>query len=446
MPAFAGPAWLLAAVALGACATSTPSAPALTLVIEDITVVDVIAGELRRHAWVGIREDRIVAVGRPADMPPGPGARRVDGRGQYLIPGLWDMHAHALWSGDAIATFLPAYVAYGVTGIRDMGGTLEVLQAVRDSLRAGSTRVPRVYAAGPMLDGAHPVDPDISVAIGDSAAARRAVDSLVAGGADFIKVYTLLSREAYFAVLDAASRVGVSVAGHVPGDITVEEAARAGQRSIEHLREEIEPYCLPADPAACAAVMETFRQQHTWQVPTLAVARLKAFADDSSLAMDPRLGYIPAALREAWLTSRTQRLARGPDYFTAKRERYQEVAWLAGTLFRAGIPLLAGSDAGVPFSYPGSSLHEEMALLAAAGLPALDALRTATLNAAIFLGATDSMGSIQPGKLADLVLLGANPLDDIGAVRNVSAVILRGRFLDRSDLDALLEEVANAAR
>lgn len=342
-------------------------------------------------------------------------------------------------------TFLPLYVVNGVTGIRDMGGTLPVLASVRESMRQAELPWPRVIAAGQVLDGPQPIHAEISMPVPDAAAARAAVASLADAGVDFIKVYTLLPRDAYFAALEAARDHGLPVAGHVPGDVTVIEAAQAGQASIEHLRDEIEPLCSARNVAACTRLAQLFRTHRTWQVPTLAVLRSKAYFDDQALAMDPRLRYLSPDLRDEWLAATAAKLRRGGDYRAEKRGRYADAAWTTGFLAAQRVPLLAGSDAGNPHCYAGFSLHDELELLVEAGLAPVDALRAATLAPAEFLAARDSMGAIEVGAQADLVLLRANPLNRIGATREIEAVVLRGRLFDRRQLDELLESVADAA-
>jgi imidazolonepropionase-like amidohydrolase len=438
---------LAALLALASCAPRppTPSPTTADVVIEDVTLVDVREGRTREHLDVGLAGPRIAYVRRAGGAAVPAGARRVSGRGLFLIPGLWDMHSHSLWSADAVRTFLPAYVANGVTGIRDMGGTLEMMHAARDSIRGGSA-YPRIYAAGAIVDGPEPVDPSISLAVGDSAGGRLAVDSLARAGADFVKVYSLLPRGAYFAVMDEARRLGIPVAGHVPVEVTPDEAARAGQRSIEHLRDELEPFCTPREPAPCAPLFEVFRRNGTWQVPTLVVLRMKALFGDTAYVTDPRLAYVPASLRASWLRERLGKIARGPDYAAGKRVRFADEMWLTGRLARERVPLMAGTDAGVAFSYPGFSLHDELALLVDAGLSNVEALRAATLAPAELMGAAGTLGTVEAGRAADLVLLRANPLRDIRATRQVETVVLRGRVIPRAGLDSLLAAVARDAR
>ena len=441
-------AWMLAGLlSLAGCATREPSAmwnPHARVAIRDVTVVDVVTGSLRPHSTVIVMDGRITAVGAAARLPMPPGARILDGRGRFLIPGLWDMHSHSLWSAEAMRTFLPLNVANGVTGIRDMGGRLDVLDTARAALRQENVAYPRIVAAGVILDGPEPVQADVSIAVADAAAARMAVDSLAQEGVDFIKVYTLLPRDAYFAVIQEARRLGLPVAGHVPAAVTIEEAARAGQRSIEHLHDELEPLCTQRDGARCRQLAAVFRQFHVWQVPTLVALR-KGFFDDEAIVRDPRLRYIPRGLREDWLAERAARISRGADHLAGKRRRYADEEWLTGFLAREHVGLLAGTDAGTAFCYPGFSLHDELGLLVQAGLSPVDALRAATSAPAEFLGKSDSMGTIAVGRDADMVLLRSNPLANIAATREIEAVVLRGRVLDRLDLDGLLASVTRMA-
>lgn len=414
----------------------------MQVAISDVTVVDVVTGQLQPHSTVVFAGARITAVGPTAEMALPRGTEVFDGRGLYVIPGLWDMHVHALWSPEIPGTFLPLFVALGVTGIRDMGGRLDVLTTTRDLLRAGDQPWPRVIAAGLVVDGPQPVEPSISIPVGDASSARAAVDSLARAGVDFIKVYTLLPGEAFFEVVAAAGRIGLPVAGHVPGAVTPEEAARAGQRSIEHLRDELELLCSPRNVRQCEELAEVLRAERTWLTPTLVPLRMKAYFDDPALLADERLRYIGPELQREWRALRESKLSRGLAYRDEKRQRYSDALWVTRFFADQNVGLLAGTDAGVAFSYPGFSLHDELTLMVEAGVSPLAALRSATLGPAEFLGARDSLGAIAVGHTADLVLLRANPLADIAATREIEAVVLRGRILDRRRINEILNSVA----
>lgn len=426
---------LLMAGALGGAAAAQAQ-PSGAYAFVDVQVVDVERGRVLPDQTVTIADGRIQHVGTTGTIPLAAGMQVIEASGKYLIPGLWDMHVHALWDAAVAGLFLNHFLAHGVTGIRDMGGTLDVLRMVRQD----STRLrPRIQATGLILDGPEPVSPEVSLAISTPDEARAAVEMLVEAGVDALKVYTLLPADAYAAVLEAGRRHGLPVVGHVPAAVTPGEAAAEGQRSIEHLRDELEPYCTPETVDRCGALIADFTVHETWQTPTLTILRAKVMLDDPAFAEDPRLQTLPALVRAEWAAIRQKRLAeRTASEWAAKRARYKGEQWLTGYLHGAGVPLLAGTDAGVLYTFPGSSLHDELALLVEAGLSPWAALRTATWNPAVYMQATALLGSIAPGKYADLVLLHANPLVDIQHTRAIDMVVQGGRLLRREDLDALL--------
>jgi imidazolonepropionase-like amidohydrolase len=430
---------LLLTAGLGACggrgeqARQVAPPPEPSLAITHVTVVDVAAGRLLPDQSVVTRGGRILRTGDAAGLAVPARATVVDGRGKYLIPGLWDMHVHALFDAEVARDFLPRFVASGVTGVRDMGGKVNVMRTARFAVLAGTLVGPRIVAAGAILDGPQPVDSSVSIAVGTPDQARAAVDSLAAYGADFIKVYTLLPRAAYFAALREAARRRLPVSGHVPEGVTTLEAADSGQRSIEHLRDELEPICGAVD-AACGRLLDSLRVHGTWLVPTLVVLRAKAILDDTSLVADPRLAAVPEMVRSAWERIRADKRAQPATYWREKRARFRGELALAGEAWRRGVPLLAGTDAGALYTYPGSSLDDELAQLVRAGLTPAAALRAATLGPAEFLGAADSMGTVATGKVADLVLLDGDPraMEHGAKPPAVLATFLEGEAVYRS--------------
>ncbi len=436
-------------IALGCTLLQGAAQPAPVTLIRRASVVDVADGRILRDHAVLVRGDRIERVGPDAlvSVDASPAAIRIDAGGRYLIPGLWDMHVHALWDPIVTTTVLPSLLTQGITGVRDMGGTLDVLALVRAQLAAGTLRTPQIVSAGPILDGPAPVDPSVSIAVTTEADAVAAVGRLAHAHVDFIKVYTLLPASAFRAVMAEASRRGLRVSGHVPADISPIEAAEAGMQSIEHMRAELGGYCTRATEAACAPVIAAFRAHGTWQVPTLAVRRARAYLDEPARATDPRLAGEPRALRDAWLATRQRRIAqKGESGFRTMRAEFDNERWLAGHLHRSGVPLLAGSDAGADFSYHGYGLHDELAELVTAGLSPLEALQAATIRAATFLGRQGRTGEVRAGADADLVLLDDNPLADIGAVSRIRGVMTRGAWLPRAELDRMRASAWAAAQ
>ncbi len=452
-------AWCL----LASAPTRAQTPAEAPLAITRVTVVDVESGQLLPDRTVVIVGNRIrdVASSDGARLPPG--VRTVDGTGKYLIPGLWDMHVH---SATSVEWHFPLFVAYGITGVRNMHTTvdsaLELTQAIKRRLSSGTLVGPRFLANGAIVDGPAPIYPN-AVRLGSPAAARAAVDSLASGGADFIKVYNRLPRAVYFALAEQAKRRGIPFVGHVPNDVRVAEAADAGQRSIEHVDalsfdcsahgDSVRSAMRRSPPSSyqefmrtqlalartqsletCAPVIDALRRNGTWFVPTLMVFWAEA-DPDAALADRSFAALVPAEQQRQWAAQ--ARDAPAWQRETA-RARFEAGRAAAGALERAGVPLLAGTDLGNPLLAPGYSLHQELALLVDAGLTPLAALRTATLNPARFLQATDSLGTVAAGKLADLVLLDANPLEDIRSTRRIVGVVTNGRYLDRGALDALL--------
>ena len=477
---------VIACLLLTACTrTKAPS-----VAIRDVTVIDVMDGSLRAGQTVLVAGNHIAAIGAADKVRVSPGAEVIDAAGGYLIPGLWDMHVHSVTnvaldrSVESVAAWqwhLPLFLAWGVTGVRDMNdGTgdldLKLTRSVKRRLAAGELVGPRFLAAGPSLDGDPPLGSNSAI-VRTAAEARVAVDRLVDGGADLVKVYENLSREVYFAIMDEARRRGIRVDGHIPFRVTPEEAADAGQRTFEHVlamaagcsieaeserrrfaavldplrglsaHENLAPLVLfrheralydSRDRATCAPTIDAYRRNGVADTPTIVgydhVVKAKEILSDAA-----SMRLVPAAIRANWETQvdsetfhELQSLVRPMVSLYAENTRL---------LHNAGVVLLAGTDVGIPILVPGLSLHEELVLLVKAGLTPLEALRTATLNPARVLGLAESLGAIEPGKLADLVLLDANPLDDIANTQRIRAVVTNGRLYRRADLDRLLAEV-----
>ncbi|HJR63282.1 MAG TPA: amidohydrolase family protein [Gemmatimonadaceae bacterium] len=448
------------------------------LVFEHVTVVDVEQGRLLADRRVVIDGTRIIAVDSGSHDGPA-GARRVDGTGKYLIPGLWDMHVHAAHGsyGRGLPAndsgFAPLFIANGVTGVRDMFGVEGRAKLWKAHVRNGTAPWPRIVVSQHILDGPQAVWPG-SVRVATAAAARRAVDSLVRAGADFLKVYSFLPRDAFRAAVEQAGRRGLPVAGHVPFVLSVEDASDAGMRSIEHMTgipaacstvtDSVhaaylgaldDPDVLAAmsrvgtalgpailsnpDPTRCAALAERLSKNGTWLSPTLTVLRSTAHLDDTTLAGDQRTRFVPGRYLQLWDPRNDFRFRNvTAEGWGIRRRMFARQLEIVGHMARAGVPVIAGTDFGNPWIFAGFSLHDELGLLVQAGLTPLEALRAATLGPARYLDATDSLGTVERGKLADLVLLDADPLADITNTTKIRAVVANGRYLDRAALDALL--------
>jgi imidazolonepropionase-like amidohydrolase len=458
------PAALLVIAASIALAT-----PGLTaaLAFTHVNVIDVTGGPVQRDMTVVSDETHIVAIGRSDVLTPPPGARIVAAQGKYLIPGLWDMHVHTVfgdWLPRNERVTLPLFVANGVTGVRDMGGDLPVLKEWRAAIAAGQLLGPRMFIAGPMLDGPVPRFPS-SAPVATAADGRRIVDELQAQGVDFIKIQSLVPRDGYFAAADEARKLGISFVGHVPDAVRAAEASNAGQKSIEHFTGIFEgastiedqlisgPKSLGVnvktyDPQRAHALIELMAKNQTWQVPTLVWERGQWLVDAIDKTHDPLTKYAPHAWKDRTWPMFVREIMEGMDTdpLPVRRKFVQMELDMTLAMFRAGVPFMAGTDtaAGVHV-FPGFSLHEELALFVQAGLTPLQALQTATLNPARFMGRLADMGSVAEGRVADLVLLDANPLTDIHNTRRIRGVLLAGRYFDRAALRRMLQEVAKAA-
>lgn len=450
--------------AAGAVASSSKLAIAFT----HVNVIDATGSPLQTGMTVVVEGRRITAFRKDGRGQIPKNARVIDARGKYLIPGLWDMHVHEIFGAwlpknEEIIPLL--FVANGITGVRDMGGDLEPLKQWRADIASGKMVGPRMVISGPMLDGPVPQFPS-SVQIRNARDGRKAVDDLIRGGADFIKIQSLIPRDGYFAAADEAKKRGIVFVGHVPDAVRAVEASNAGQKSIEHLTGVFEGcstiedelmkqprgpgrgrYLSTYDPERAKELIALFVKNQTWQVPTLYWERGEWLIEQTNAGSDPLEKYAPVAWKQRTWPMFTSAITKhySTDPVADRKEFFQKELQMIGEMNRAGLPIMAGTDtaAGVRV-YPGFSLHEELGLLVQAGLTPMQALQAATSNPARFLGFTDT-GTIAKGKRADLVLLDANPLDDIASTKKIRSVVLAGHYLSREDLDELLRRVERAA-
>lgn len=448
----------------------TPDAPPAELAIENVTVIDAANG-VRENQTVVVRGDTIISVADAGALTNA--VEVVDGTGRYLIPGLWDMHVHLTYD-DVLTPAMPGlFLSWGVTSIRDTGGLLDEVGPVVEAMRAEGAIAPRVFFAGPLLDGERVVydgqgRPEIGIPNPEVEQARANVATLADAGVDFIKIYEMVTPEVFDALATAAEQRGLPIAAHVPLSMRARDVAPR-VNSMEHLRN-IEMDCaagadqllatrrallvedpeepgatlrarlhslqrLPAvaayDAALCDGALTAMAS--TLQVPTL---RLNAFSLRPSFARDdwfPAIEAAPGEIATRWRSAGEAWRAGPPAADTVF------AAWslrLVGEMHRRGIPIGAGTDTPINYAMPGFALHEELEMLVRAGLAPIEALRAATIRPAEFFGLEAEMGRIEPGMRADLVLLGADPLVEISNTRRIDAVIARGRLLGRSEVAA----------
>lgn len=467
------------AISLIAC-SSHPTA----IAIAHVAVIDATGAPPRQEMTVLVADGRISTIGHSAQVAIPGSYRQVDGYGKFLIPGLVDMHIHLTGAGEPRGSrqfIIPLLVANGITTIRDMGGKVEYLKELRAEINSGKRLGPQIFFTGPYLDG-NPPSFQPSIVVQTPAEAVSAVDKLEAEGVDFIKVQSRLQPEPYYAIADEAKKDGIRFVGHVPDSITAAVASDSGQASIEHLTGVLlacstreadlrKRQVAPAKPGEsqqetlaedrawtkdmldsysdeqAARLIQKFAANRTWQVPTFpTLMHLGFITPDTDLGNDPRIKYVPPQLRRIWDQGRNAALSgRDSTDFAQRVETIRRYLEIVGKMNAAGVPIMAGTDAAAPNVFPGSSLHEDLAYLVQAGLTPMQALQAATTRPAEFLRRNAQQGTIEVGKRADLVLLDANPLDDIHNTRKIRAVVLNGKLLEQSDLGKLLAAVEQFA-
>ncbi len=445
---------VIAMLSLSVVNATTTSKSTLPLVIVDVTVVDVVNARQMGKRSVLIENGRITAIGKTVNSPAD--AVRVDGRGKYLIPGLIDMHVHLFNNAShrpANEWAFALFVANGVTGVREMLSLPEQMPQIArwNDTYQSSLIAPKILAAGVSVNGE------------TAQAVRQQVRIAKQSGAGFVKVFSEVPAAQWQAIIDEADKQQLAVDGHVPTQVAWQEAALAGQRTVEHLMQtfeacsSIETRVLASrrdldgdasvslrdtqerevlsrfDTARCRRAAKTVAATHQYQTPTLV---LNYF--ESKPSTDFTLDYRWALLRE----DEQARWRRNLAPRTAQDMALAELRWktscrIVRTMAAAGLPLLAGTDTPMPLVYPGYSLHDELELLVTCGLSNVKALQAATINPAKVLKLESTVGSVAIGKRADLVLLNTDPLRNIRNLRDVHAVVLDGKLLRRADLDEL---------
>ncbi|WP_433337757.1 amidohydrolase family protein [Spirillospora sp. CA-294931] len=449
-----------------------------------VTVIDATGAPPMRDMTVLVEGARITAVGRTGAVALPPGTREVDLAGKYVIPGLIESHVHSA-GPDGIVP--PLYALAGVTTVREMRGDAQH-HRWRDRIESGSLLGPRWIIGGPIVDGRpslHTADTGSLIEVGNPSEAREAVRRTKRDGADFVKVYSRLDRASYLAIADEARRQGIPFTGHCPDTVALTEAIGTGHRTVEHMDapllattarereiragmaaitvdgtkdsfhryrdwyEAVHPLEYKAvrsfDPAKSRALFGALAARGCAVVPTLAVHRVLEVPEHNRETDEWK--YLAPSMT-AWWREVTDVMTGGRTPRQARRVRavYEHKAGLVAAMARGGVPILAGTDTGNPYLVPGFALHDELALFTEAGLTPMQALRSATQRPATVFGLADRVGTVERGKLADLVVLDADPLADIRNTRRVHALVVNGRLITHEERERLLAEVERAAR
>ena len=466
---------LLLAFVLVACQPA-PSGTAIT----NVTVIDAVNG-IRENQTVVFDGDEIKAISATGSGSELSVKQTIDGSGKYLIPGLWDFHVHLSYD-DRFTDYMPElFLSYGSTSVRDTGGLLRNVLPIVERMRAPDAIAPRVFFAGPLLDGNFVVydgdsRPEIGIRNATPDDARAAIRNLKEQGVDFIKIYEMVSPAVFEAMVEAANELELPIDSHVPLSMRASTAGPSVD-SIEHLRN-IEMDCasnapqlhetrlevlknpdglsggdlrsslhtlqrLPAiaayDEARCDQTIEGLMS--TMQVPTLRLGALNIAPPFERDDWQNALSRIREDARQDWAETSAEMADNPVQEFT----QFGEWAlFLTGRMHARGVPIGAGTDTPIFLSVPGYSLHSELEYLVRAGLSPLEALESATVRPAEFFSLQDEMGSVDPGKKADLVLLDANPLENIANTKRIAAVVSKGKVYSQNELIDLVA-IANSA-
>lgn len=445
---------VVAAVCAGLWTTAASASPQCT-VFRAATVVDVIGGTLRQNADVVVRGDRIASV-RRASPKRFEGCRTVDARNRFLIPGLVDTHIHLfgysrVGNGDREVqdAILDLLAANGVTTAVVMEGTPEILE-LRRELAQGRRTGPQLYSAGPLIQAPGTGAPPGRRTFGTPDEVRREVEDEKRLGYDFVKVHGAMPRETYAALLETARRLDMPVVGHVPDNLGLQAALDGGQVMIAHAESYLQTYFefgrdLPTDPREIEGMVSDAAARtakaRVYVQPTLSVFRqiITQVADPDLLLDRPELRMMPPSAIADWRRPANPYLTHWTSADLPRfRAQYQVMEKLVRGLRDAGVPLLVGTDDMVPMQLPGFAMRDEMLSMQEAGLTPAEVLKAATYNAARFLKRDAVSGQVAPGMKADLVLLEANPLDDVGNAFRQDGVMFRGTWRPEAELQRVL--------
>jgi len=420
-------------------AAQQSGAPPAVTAFTNVTLIPMDRERTIREQTVIVRGDRIEAVGPSKTTKVPKGATVIDGRGRFLLPGLAEMHGHIPppnAPAEMIENVLFLYVANGITTVRGMLGAPGQLE-LREKAKNGTIVSPNLYLAGPSFNGN---------SVNSPADAERMVREQKAQGWDLLKVHPGLTRDEYDAMARTAKEVGIRFGGHVPVDVGLLHAIEMGQETFDHIDGYIELLdggAGPLDSARVTDIVRRTREANAWIVPTNVLwETILGVASLDTLRSYPELRYMPPAMVKSWVTTHENRLSSPQLNLPMARQIASNRVALLRALHLGGVRILMGTDAPQQFSVPGFSLHRELRNMAAAGMSPFDIIATGTRNVGAYFAASDSFGTIAPGQRADLLLVNANPLDQLVNLEKRSGVMVRGRWLAEPEIQARLARIA----
>ncbi|MDB4292386.1 amidohydrolase family protein, partial [Maribacter sp.] len=445
--------------------------------LQNVHIIDVRNGQLLSDRAILVSDGKIQSILPTKELDPTAFSKVIDAKGGYVIPGLWDMHAHLRANNlppELITDWMmPLFIANGVTGVREMTSSceredqgpvcLDQMRAWQKEIDLGTLDGPRLLSLSSFQLNS-PREQDYT-----KKEIQQMVATFDAQEINLIKVYTDLSPKAYHNVMQEAKKYTIPVGGHIPLRMTISEASAKGLRSLEHARDFLFD-CFPGskafrksarsqdppiatmhemvnhfDAEKCQRIFQVMLKNETWYVPTHLTRRMEAFADKAAFLNDDRNQYIPKMLLHSWKNDAERVVAKDTSAYgrAAYMKFYRKGLEITGKAHKAGVRILVGTDGGDSFVHPGFSVHNELGELVKAGLTPLEALQAATLHSAEFLHLQKSFGSITVGKNADFIVLENNPLVAIENTKTMQAVIYRGDYFTRDQLNALLDKAKN---
>jgi len=435
------------------------------LIITNVNIINVKTGEVNQNKDIIIDGDKITSIVATKSNTTYKSENVIDGSDKYLIPGLWDMHTHTWWGYEE---FFPLLIANGVTGIQEMSGDLTKVKFIKNQIAKGEIVGPEIISSGRIIDG-KPAIYNHASAAGTPEEGRNFVRKQKAAGADFIKVYSLLSRDTYLAIADECKQLKIPFYGHVPDVVPLDVAVKAGQKSIEHFFGILE-FCssrnqhyhsvfsgevvdttltgknlwikmldFPVkthDEKKVDPLINMLSESATWVSPSNVMTRAYSHGGDEFIVNDARVDYMPDYLTKNW-----GKRKRSDLYYSTWKSYYSLSLSLMKPMLDGGVKFLAATDYANPYCFPGFSLHDELEIFVENGFTPQQALQTATINPAKFLGLENDIGTVDINKIANLVLLSKNPLNDISNTRKIDNVIVRGEPFSKDQLQNKLDSI-----